>query len=49
MSHQLSESKYDKKLVVDGDGRSGFLFFCCFVLLQVMIGGTSSFYGFFFG
>jgi hypothetical protein len=34
MSHQLSKSKYDKKLVVDGDGRkewvSIFLLLCSF-------------------
>jgi hypothetical protein len=41
MSHQLSKSKYDKKLVVDGDGRKEWVsIFLCFVLLQVMIGGT---------
>jgi hypothetical protein len=36
MSHQLSESKHDKNLLVDGDGRKELIF----VLLQVMIGGT---------
>jgi hypothetical protein len=36
MSPQLSESKYDENLLVDGDGRKEWIF----VLLQVMIGGT---------